>query len=215
MKVTDQALIIKNFIPNTVCEQYIEHFEKNRIKIGYESSLNASNGVYETSSGKTLEIKKTDKYYKEINNSIEFLLQNWVKYLQDKESYNTYLLSGILLFPHKIRMIKYEKGLSIHPHTDWTHFTHASVTINLNSGYTGGDFVFFKGKEKIKLGQGDAIIFPADLFWVHEVTSVTDKARYSINTFIRSVPSEYFDKHIAEINKYQLHKDRYHIQKTG
>jgi predicted 2-oxoglutarate/Fe(II)-dependent dioxygenase YbiX len=212
MKVSDQALILKNFISADICQQYIQYFEKNKIKISYESSLNASSGIIQESSGKTLEIKKADKYYQEINQKIELALQYWVEYLKNKKTYNTYLFSNLLLFPHKIRMIKYEKGLSIQPHTDWDHFTHASVTINLNSGYEGGDFLFFHGKEKINLSQGDVLVFPADPFWVHEVTPVTKFARYSINTFIRSIPEEYFQDHVKAIQKYQLSKDRYHIE---
>jgi len=212
MKISDQALVIKNFVSDITCRQYIEYFEKNKIKIGYESSLSAITGIIQQSSGKTVEIKKTSKFYQEINKNIETALQNWLEYLKDKKSYNTYLFPNLLLFPHSIRLIKYEKGLYIHPHTDWDHFTHASVTINLNSNYEGGDFVFFKGQEKIKLDQGDALIFPADPFWVHEVTPVTRGCRYSINTFIRSVPEEYFQEHLHSILKYQSKKDRYNIK---
>ena len=38
------------------------------------------------------------------------------------------------------------------------------------------------------------MIWPADYFWVHEVTPITEGSRYSTNSFIRSIDSELPDE---------------------
>jgi predicted 2-oxoglutarate/Fe(II)-dependent dioxygenase YbiX len=89
--------------------------------------------------------------------------------------------------------MKYETGAEIHPHSDHAPGTYGSISFNLNDNYEGGEFKFFNGNYTIPLNKGDALIFPADYFWVHEVTKVTKGERYSINSFIRSHP-EIFKK---------------------
>jgi hypothetical protein len=39
------------------------------------------------------------------------------------------------------------------------------------------------------LEKGEAMIWPADYFWVHEVKPIISGARYSLNTFLCSVPA--------------------------
>ena len=86
-----------------------------------------------------------------------------------------------MLYSHKLRLMKYETGAKIHPHTDHAPYIYGSCTFNLNEEYEGGEFAFFRGKKKIKLKRGDALIFPADHYWVHEVKPITKGVRYSTN----------------------------------
>jgi predicted 2-oxoglutarate/Fe(II)-dependent dioxygenase YbiX len=80
---------------------------------------------------------------------------------------------------------------------------YASCSFNLNDNYTGGDFAWFRGQHKIKLGAGDAIIWPADYFWVHEVEPILSGTRYSTNSFIQELP---------ECLKLELYKARHHLE---
>jgi len=95
-----------------------------------------------------------------------------------------------MLHPHKYRLMKYEKGAWIHPHVDHGDGIYGSCTINLNDDYEGGDFAFWGGKHKVKLGIGDVMIWPADYFWVHQVEEITEGTRYSANTFLCKYPLE-------------------------
>ena len=92
------------------------------------------------------------------------------------------------MYSHMYRLLKYDTGAKIHPHTDHDPFVYGSCTFNLNDDYTGGDFSFWNGKHKIKLGKGDALIFPADHFWVHEVLPIESGLRYSTNSFLQKIP---------------------------
>ena len=85
--------------------------------------------------------------------------------------------------------MEYDVGGWIHPHIDWNFFTTGSLTIALNdeSEYDGGDFKFFN-RDVIRLKKGEAMIFPANPFFVHEVTEITKGKRYSVNSFLSSIP---------------------------
>ena len=43
--------------------------------------------------------------------------------------------------------------------------------------------------KKIQLKRGDALIFPADHFWVHEVKPIKKGVRYSTNCFLQNMPT--------------------------
>jgi predicted 2-oxoglutarate/Fe(II)-dependent dioxygenase YbiX len=90
--------------------------------------------------------------------------------------------------------MKYETGAKIHPHTDHIPNIYGSISFNLNNDYEGGEFKFFNGNYTVSLNKGDALIFPADYFWVHEVTPVTKGERYSINSFLYDILMIFFYK---------------------
>ena len=71
---------------------------------------------------------------------------------------------GSMLYSHKLRLMKYETGAKIHPHSDHDPYIYGSCTFNLNEEYEGGEFVFFRGNKKIELD--------AD---VYEVTDLVKK----------------------------------------
>jgi predicted 2-oxoglutarate/Fe(II)-dependent dioxygenase YbiX len=85
------------------------------------------------------------------------------------------------------------------------------LTFNLNEDYEGGDFTFFGKKFTPKLKKGTVMIFPADIFWTHEVIPVTKGTRYSMNTFIKSQPDPVVRQlkfnHLLKLNK-EYYRDK-------
>jgi len=57
-----------------------------------------------------------------------------------------------------------------------------SMVIMCNSDFKGGDLKFM-GNHVIDLGVGDAIIFPSNFMFPHEVTPITEGLRYTISSF--------------------------------
>lgn len=188
MYLKDLSLLIPNFISKDECEFYIDCFEKRKVNSYKEDSSYAGDGSMKLSNYKVVEVKESSDIYENIAKKQELALQNYVEYLETFSSFHISNYKKVLRFPHKIRILRYGPNEYIHPHMDWDHFIHASIVFNLNSDYEGGEFAFFNGKHKINLRQGDALIFPADHFWVHEVLPVTKGYRYSINSFICSLP---------------------------
>jgi predicted 2-oxoglutarate/Fe(II)-dependent dioxygenase YbiX len=80
----------------------------------------------------------------------------------------------------------------------------------------GGDFSFFNGNYKIKLGCGDALIFPAGLHWVHGVEKITSGNRYSTNSFLQPAPAWVEERAVNYLNemvsKTDMQKNRYKIE---
>tara|TARA_A100000164_G_C21840707_1_gene739984 strand:- start:597 stop:1211 length:615 start_codon:yes stop_codon:yes gene_type:complete len=185
--LTDLIYIKRNLLSPEHCKCIINEFETSSQKPDQEHCGHAFNNldVYSTFRVKESEVG-TDSF-NIIHQTIENIINEYHDYL---DTFNAFHVArrGSMLHPHKYRLMKYEKGAWIHPHIDHDVTIYGSCTINLNDEYEGGDFAFWGGKHKLKLGLGDVMIWPADFFWVHEVEEITDGTRYSANTFLCSTP---------------------------
>lgn len=189
MNIFDLVLVIKNHLTDEQCLQLIKEYERKKITAGKEQSFHAYEAKMATSTFKRVEINESSSQYDLVKSKTESALSIWLDHLQNKNMFNIPVLRSVLKYPYSFRILKYETGNYIHPHTDWDHFNYASVTLNLNEDYTGGEFVFMNGNHKINLERGDALIFPTDHYWVHETYPILSGNRYSVNTFISSVHS--------------------------
>lgn len=207
MNIFDLALVIKNHLNDDECQLLIEEYERKKIIAKRETSRHPFNGEMTESGYKRVEIKESSKNFDLIKSKTESALAIWLDYLQNKGMFSVVGLRGVLRHPNAFRILKYDVGNFIHPHTDWDHSHYASVTLNLNDGYSGGEFVFMNGQHKISLDKGDALVFPADHFWVHETYPILSGTRYSMNTFISSIHAD--DKHKVnqEIHRCLLERD--------
>lgn len=82
-------------------------------------------------------------------------------------------------------LLRYETGCFYTEHTDSFIERPRSVSCSfaLNDDYQGGEFSFFKGEVKRCLKKGDAILFPSNFMYPHEILPVTSGTRYSIVTW--------------------------------
>jgi len=95
-------------------------------------------------------------------------------------------------FPHcKIEedsgyeLLKYPEGCFYTEHTDSFKAVPRAVSCSfiLNEDFEGGEFAFFNRELKYKLEKGDALMFPSNFMYPHEVMPVTNGTRYSIITW--------------------------------
>jgi len=95
-------------------------------------------------------------------------------------------------FPHcKIEedsgyeLLRYEEGCFYIEHTDSFKGRPRAVSCSfiLNDNFEGGEFAFFNREIKYKLEKGDALLFPSNFMYPHEVMPVTKGTRYSIITW--------------------------------
>lgn len=187
MNIFDLILVIKNHLSDEECQALINEYERKRITATKEQSYHIYEDKVIESNFKRVEVIENSPNYELVRSKTEQALTQWLDYLESKKLFSVPALRSVLRYPYNFRILKYDVGSYIHPHTDWDHFNYASVTLNLNDDYTGGEFSFMNGKHVLKLEKGDALIFPADHFWVHEVYPVTTGNRYSVNTFISSI----------------------------
>ena len=186
----DQVLVIPKLLNDNECKQFIDYFENNKSTGIHEKSRHAVTDEVTEGTFLSVEIPKDENLQKLAFDKTEIAINKWVNHLDSFNSFNMAILKERLNFAHKFRILRYEEGQSIHPHTDFVEYSYSSCTLNLNDDYTGGEFSFFNQKYNIALGKGDCLIFPNNLFWVHEVLKIQSGVRYSVNSFIISIPYE-------------------------
>ena len=185
--LTDLIYIKRNFLSPEHCKYIINEFETSPNPPQQEHCPQAFSGVdtYSTFSVKDSQYRSASFYM--IHETIEQIINEYWDYTDTFGAFHV-ARRGSMLFPHRYRLMKYEKGSWIHPHVDHDNGIYGSCTINLNTDYEGGTFAFWGGHHKVKLGLGDVMIWPADYFWVHEVEEITEGTRYSANCFLCNKP---------------------------
>ena len=185
----DLIYIKRNFLSRDQCNVIINEFETSACGGEREHCYQAFTNIDTYSTFKTKASQIGTDSFSLIHSTIEHMINEYHDYLDTFNAFHV-MRRGSMLHPHKYRIMKYEKGAWIHPHVDHDTGIYGSCTLNLNEEYEGGDFAFWGGKHKIKLGVGDVMIWPADYFWVHEVEEITKGTRYSANTFLCRHPFE-------------------------
>ena len=188
--ITKLALKIPGFLKPEECDILIQEFEHKKEQAYLEHSKNYNTDNVDFSSFKIVPLEPKTDSFNFIRAKSKEVIDIYLKYLDEPKFFFTSSLKDALKFSHKYRIMKYETGASIHPHSDHDAGIYGSLTFNLNDEYEGGEFKFFNGNYTIPLGKGDALIFPADFFWVHEVSPVTKGNRYSINSFLGDTPDD-------------------------
>ena len=185
--LTDLLYIKRGFLSKEQCEIIINEFKSNHHKQHLEKYRDASTAKRKESTYTVVHSQIGSKSFNLIHSTVEKIINQYHDYLDSFDAFHK-ARRETLMYPHNYRILKYEEGASIQPHSDHQIGIYGSCTINLNDEYTGGDFCFWNGKHRLKLGQGDVIIFPADYFWVHEVKKIMSGVRYSANTFLCKMP---------------------------
>lgn len=83
-------------------------------------------------------------------------------------------------------LLKYEVGDFFLEHSDSFKENPRALTIifALNDNYEGGEIGFFKRELIYKLNVGDAIIFPSNFMYPHEILPITKGTRFSVITWV-------------------------------
>ena len=58
-----------------------------------------------------------------------------------------------------------------------------TCTLNISDDHDGGLFRFLRGEFDVRLNAGDAVLFPSNFMFPHEVTEITRGERYAIVTW--------------------------------
>ena len=191
--ITKLALKIPNFLSINECNQLIQEFNDKETESIQENNVDRNTKERVFNNYQALTINPNSINFNLVKQKTKEVIDIYLNYLNSTNFFSIDL-GGMLRYSHKYRILKYKEGSSINAHSDHTDYTYGSISFNLNDNYEGGEFKFFNGNYTVSLSKGDALIFPADFFWVHEVTKVTKGERYSINSFIRSNPEEIFNQ---------------------
>lgn len=200
-KMTDLIYRVPKFLSKDECQFLIEEYEFRASESDLEHCPDSTTGIdtYSTFSRVVLKVgtEAGDLMFRKTEQAVN-------QYLDYLDGFGAFHMSGLrksMLYSHVYRLLKYSVGGKIHPHTDHDAFGYGSVTFNLNEEYTGGVFKFFNGQHSVRLKRGEMMIWPADYFWVHEVTPIKSGVRYSTNSFLLSIPVEVRDEICANTDE--------------
>ena len=84
-------------------------------------------------------------------------------------------------------LLKYNEKGYYKEHTDAFIGYHREIACSLllNDDFDGGEFAFFNQSLKYNLQKGDAIMFPSNFMYPHEVMEITKGTRYAIITWFK------------------------------
>ena len=191
--ITKLALKIPNFLSINECNQLIQEFNDKETESIQENNVDRNTKERVFNNYQALTINPNSINFNLVKQKTKEVIDIYLNYLNSTNFFSIDL-GGMLRYSHKYRILKYKEGSSINAHSDHTDYTYGSISFNLNDDYEGGEFKFFNGNYTVPLKQGDALIFPADFFWLHEVSTVTKGARYSVNSFILKYPRQVIEQ---------------------
>lgn len=194
LKIKDLIYRQNNLIPKDKCKYFIDIYEKHKDKAHKEHSIKyieGKNNIQVVDNYKCLNLSMLYNDNNEIKEAadiasiyIHIMILNYINYL--KINISKSITDKFINKTSNIRILKYSTGEQILDHLDIDQSVRASCTLNLNENYTGGEFTFFSGKHIETFKTGDAMIFPAELIWIHGTKPILSGERYAINCFLKN-----------------------------
>ena len=179
--LADFIILHNDFLPHDLCDQIVSEYAPDEYLYDVHDAM-------DTSFRNLFELNMSDPEV--INSSNSYVRKNldrqvWTK-VRDEEC-------GISAF-HPIQTIKdtgyslrrMVKGHFYKQHKDkGPYATHSiSVSICLSDDYEGGELCFFDRELSFKLKKGQALSFPSNYLYPHEVREVTAGTRYALITWL-------------------------------
>ena len=190
-KLLDLKYHIKGLMPEDICKSFIDFFENNSQLAGLEQSYKYKEGETALDNFKCINlsdlVNENTEFMKPFETARKYIgigVTNYVSHIKNKicPTFSDRLINKT----SNIRILRYKEGESIKDHCDVGAIERASITINLNENYEGGEFRFFDGQIKEVLKTGDTMIFPAEPVWIHGTEPITKGTRYCINCFLHA-----------------------------
>ncbi|MAG49259.1 hypothetical protein CMO86_06220 [Candidatus Woesearchaeota archaeon] len=172
----------KNILSQELCNAIIEE------------DFNYSKSTYSTHKGLSPDkervkmdeiwIRKDSDYYEPLKSIVSDVANLYAE--EVKKAKRNFVVQKTTDF----RVNKYEKGGYMSLHCDNIHHSHgqqygypqASVLLFLNDDFEGGQFIV--SELELNINKGDAIIFPSNFMFPHEVKEVTKGTRWSIVSWL-------------------------------
>lgn len=170
-------VVLKNIVPLDLCDKIIEEY-KNCDQ--WKQAKTAAQDNSRTCDFIAMSIQNNE-YRKKLDFDLFNVAAECLKLYNEKFNYcHATEDTGYDL-------LRYKEGQYYREHTD--SFTAEprliSCSFHLNDDYTGGEFAFFNKKIIHKVNKSDAIIFPSNFMYPHQILPVTKGTRYSIITWFR------------------------------
>ena len=115
--LTDLIYLKKNYLSEEQCKTIIDEYEKSMGVEDRESCFHAFTGMETTSTYTVKTCQQGSESFNIIHQTVENIINEYHDYLDTFDAFHVSRRAS-MLYPHKYRLMKYEKGAWIHPHID-------------------------------------------------------------------------------------------------
>jgi len=173
----EYILDVKKLIPQTFCKKIISYFDSD-----YEDARTVGGVSKDTRNCVSRNILETKTFGEKIClNAVQEKIFECVQHYKNKHDIHIEKIS-------QLDILKYEKndhqaGYKFHQDFGPTVTErHLSISVCLNNEYEGGEFVFDlpSGNHVVPQNIGDAVIFPSNFMFSHQVNKITKGTRYAL-----------------------------------
>jgi hypothetical protein len=182
-KLEDYIYVVKNALSLNLCDKILEEFKNSD---EWQDTVVGS-GVIKKDIRNCQTIVISFPHVIQKNKDIRHGLDNAIFDGASKciTEYNTKFKHCKIEEDSGYELLKYPEGCFYIQHVDSFKARPRSVSCSfiLNDDFEGGEFAFFDRELKYKLEKGDAIMFPSNFMYPHEIMPVTKGTRYSIITW--------------------------------
>ena len=183
MKWIDWVGHYKNILSVELCNQIID-YKFDYVKSTYATHKGLSPNEKRVEMDE-IWIRKDHTFYKDLNNAVSKVAE---KYAIKMKSFHD--RDFVVQKTTDFRLNKYDVGGYMSRHCDNIHHSHgqtfgypqASVLLFLNDNFKGGEFLVSEEQPTIKTGE--ALIFPSNFMFPHEVKKITQGTRWSIVSWL-------------------------------
>ena len=178
----EYILEVKKIIPQTLCDKIISYFDNN-----YDDAGTVGSGVDKNVRNcLTRSLFNTKSLGEKIClNAVKEKVFQCVDHYKNKNNIHINEISQLDLLKYDAN--EFKAGYDFH--NDFGRKVsqrHLSISICLNNKYEGGEFVFDipEGHYTIPQNVGDAVIFPSNFMFPHQVNKITKGTRYALIAWV-------------------------------
>jgi len=183
-KLKDYIYVVKNALSNDLCDEILKEYKDTyEWKAAQVGGINNTNTNIRNCQNINISDQATIQKNKEVRNNLDQLVFHGASLCIT--DYNKQFSHCRIKEDSGYLLLRYSEGCFYKQHTDSFIEAPRSVSCSfvLNNDFEGGEFAFFDREIKYKLEKGDAIMFPSNFMYPHEVMPVTKGTRYSIVTW--------------------------------
>jgi len=178
----EYILEVKKIIPSDFCKKIISYFDKD-----YIDALTTGHGINkDVRNCLTRSILETKTFGEKIcSNAIKEKIFQCADHYSDKYGVSISKISQLDILKYETN--KHKAGYNFHQDFGLgCSERHLSISICLNNTYEGGEFVFDlpSGKYTISQNIGDALIFPSNFMFPHQVNKIIKGTRYALISWV-------------------------------
>ena len=183
MKWIDWVGHYKNILSDELCNQIID-YKFDYVKSTYSTHKGLSSKKNRVEMDE-IWIRKDHTFYKDLNNAVSKVAE---KYAIKMKSFHD--RDFVVQKTTDFRLNKYDVGGYMSKHCDNIHHSHgqtygypqATVLLFLNENFEGGECLVSEEQPTIKTGE--ALIFPSNFMFPHEVKKITQGTRWSVVSWL-------------------------------